>query len=119
MANQVGGIRSLRIDGVVWPAKGNWTVNMGTPERAAVIGADGPHGYKETHRVARFEGTITLQGGRSVSEITGLTESDVVLEMTDARTFILREAWYAGSGDVTTEEGELAAAFEGIIADEL
>jgi len=47
------------------------------------------------------------------------TEATVVLELANGKSIILREAWYAGEGTVSTQEGNIAARFEGISAEEL
>ena len=44
MANRrVGGILEVKIDGTLFSAKGEFTYNLGTPKREAVVGADSVH----------------------------------------------------------------------------
>ncbi|MGB2984354.1 MAG: phage tail tube protein, partial [Phycisphaerae bacterium] len=60
MSSQViGGIADFKIDGIVYPVKGNWTFNAGFKKRTTVVGADSIHGVTEVPQPAMFSGIIT------------------------------------------------------------
>lgn len=46
--NRIGGVISLKVDGDMYFAKGNFTYNIGIPRKEGVVGSDRVHGYKET-----------------------------------------------------------------------
>ena len=119
MAEPLGGIISLQIDGEVYRVVGSWTRNLGVPMREPLVGSDGVHGRKETPRVPFIEGIIRDSGDldvRDLQELDGVTAS---MSLPNGKLFVLYDAWYAGEGNITTEEGEITARFEGMSAEEI
>ena len=112
MANKVGGIVYLKVDGSLKSAKGDFTYNLGHPKREAVIGTGDIPGYKEVPQVAFIEGAITDRPGLSLSTLVLDTDRSVTLELNNGKTIILSEAWYAGEGTVNTGEGEIGVRWE-------
>lgn len=119
MTKRVGGIIEVKIDGAIMSAKGNWTYNIGRPLREAVVGADGVHGYKETPQVAFIEGEITDRDTLSLESLVTLTDATVYLRLANGKLIVLRNAWFAGEGTGNTEEGNIAARFEGMSGEEI
>ena len=119
MANRVGGIIELKIDGAIYNAKGNFTYNLGRPMREGVIGADAVHGFKETPQVAFIEGEITDRADMSLDSLTGTTGATVYLRLANGKIIVLRDAWFAGEGTGNTEEGNIAVRFEGMSGEEV
>lgn len=117
--NRVGGLISLKIDGDIYKAKGNFTYNLGKPKRDAVIGADVVHGYKEAVQVPFIEGEITDTREISLETLAMIDEATVTLELANDKVIVLREAWQAGEGTGNTEEGNIAIRFEGMSAEEI
>ena len=109
---RVGGIIFVKSDGQLYRAKGSWTYNIGRPMREGVVGSDSVHGYKELPQIAFIEGTITDGDDLSLEELVTMTDATVTLELANGKIIALREAYFAGEGSVTTEEGEIAARFE-------
>src|SRR6185436_4813237 len=106
MAKRVGGLLSVSFNGVRVDAKGSFTWNLGGEKREAVVGADGVHGPKISHQVAFIEGAITVREDTDVEAIKNAIDAVVVLELAQGRAVSLTDAWFAGDGNVTTEEGE-------------
>lgn len=119
MANKVGGLIAFKVDGTQLLAKGNFTYNLGKPKREAVMGADGFHGYKETHQVPYIEGEITIDPDTDVAAILDMVDATVTLDKDDGKSVVLSEAYFAGDGNAETEEGKLAVRFEGARAEEI
>ncbi len=118
MANRAGKI-TLKTDGGVLDAKGSFTYNLGRDKLTAVVGADRVHGAYSQPQVPFIEGIIT--DGASVDLNAVLTARDitVTLDLDNGKTIVLRQAWFAGEGNVTTEQGEIAVRWEGISATEI
>ncbi len=116
---RVGGIISLKIDGEVYAAKGNFTYNLGRPMREAVVGADTVHGYKETPQPAFIEGEITDRGTLNVSSLVSITSATVELGLANGKSFVLRDAWFASEGTANSEEGNIAVRFESANGEEV
>lgn len=118
-ARAAGGIIVVRANGVQLRAKGDWTYNDGTPMREAVVGSDSVHGFKEAPRVAFIQGAITDVGDVDVRALKRMTGATITLDLANGKTFVLSDAWFAGEGDVSTGEGEIAVRFEGVSGEEL
>ena len=116
---RVGGIIFLKIDGVQYRVKGSWTYNLGKAKREAVVGSDSVHGYKEMPQAPYIEGTITDDSAVSMEQLLEIEGATIILELANGKIISLKDAWFAGDGNFTTEEGELEARFEGLSADEI
>ncbi len=117
--SRVAGIINAKVNGEIQQAKGNWTYNLGAPKRDAVVGADRTHGYKELPQVAFIEGEITDRGDLDVAALVLLKDSTVTLELANGKVVVLRDAWFAGEGNIQTEEANITVRFEGMSAEEV
>jgi len=117
--NRRSGRIFFKVDGVQYDAKGNFTYNDGQPKRDAIVGADQVHGYKELPQVPYIEGEITDKGTLNVADFKNIVDATVTIELANDKTFVLRDAWYAGEGDVGTEEANIQVRFEGISGEEI
>lgn len=106
-----GGAISLDINGTPQEAKGNFSYNLGGPKRDEIIGADGPHGFKESYQVAYIEGEITDRGDLNVAALINMVDVTVTLSLGNGKGIVLREAWYAADGTVQTDEGNIQVKF--------
>lgn len=102
----------IKVDGAQQDAKGSFSYNLGNPKRDAIIGADRIHGYKETRQVPYIEGAITDKGTLDLSTLTSQDGVTVTLELVNGKMIVLSNAWFAGEGTVTTDEGEIAVRWE-------
>lgn len=114
---RVGGIIEILVDGERFDAKGSFSYNQGTPIKTAVVGADRVHGYKEEPQAPMIEGATTDRLDLDLTKLTRTSNATVTIRFPNGKTFVLREAWYAGDGVGTTEEGEFPLKFEGMTAD--
>lgn len=117
--NRRAGIMFLLINGVQYDAKGNFTYNLGQPKRDAIVGPDRVHGYKELPQVPMIEGEITDSGSLKVKDLLNIEEATIHLKIANGKSFILRQAWYAGEGNIQTEEGNIEVKFEGMSGEEI
>ena|ERR1041385_2365096 len=112
MSQRRAGILFLKVDGQRFDAKGNFTYNIGRPKREAIVGADKVHGFKETVQPAFIEGELTDSGDLDLSVLTQLDGVTATLELANGKVIVLRNAWYAGDGNVQTEEGNINLRLE-------
>lgn len=118
--NRRAGIIFVKAGSRMLEVKGNWTYNLGAPKRDAIVGADKVHGFKEAVQVPYIEGAITDSAELDLkNDLLLIEEETVTLELNNGKVIVLREAWYASEGDVTTEEAEVKVRFEGISAEEI
>ncbi len=107
------GLIELKTNGTIQDAKGAFTYNLGHPIREAIVGADGIHGYKETPQVAFIEGVITDRSNLDLAALVTLRNATVTLKAGNGKMISLKDAYYAGDGNVSTEEAEITVRFEG------
>lgn len=117
--NRRAGTVFVKVNGVQYDAKGNWTYNPGSVKREALVGADRVHGYKELPQVPFVEGEITDAGTLDSIAFRNIVDATVTLELANGKVFILRDAWYAADGDTQTEEANTQVRFEGMDGDEV
>lgn len=112
MSQRRAGICFFKIDGEIFDAKGNFTYNIGMPKREAIVGADAVHGYKETPQAPFIEGEITDRGNLDLQKLLAMDGGTATLELANGKIIVLREAWYAGDGNVQTEDGNIQLRIE-------
>ncbi len=120
--NLIGGRLELAVDGEIYDAKGDFTYNLGADKREAVVGSDGVHGFKSSPQAPFIEGAITDRGTLDLAKVLRLGDAGgatATLALANGKTIVLREAWYAGDGNVTTAEGEIQLRLEGVSAQEV
>lgn len=114
-----GGTIALSVGGEIQDAKGEFTYQLGTVKRDAIVGQDRVHGYTEKPQVPYIEGTITDRGNLDVKTLFSAKDITVTLGLANGKTISLTEAWFAGEGKGTTSEGELEVRWEGINCEEV
>lgn len=119
MSQRRGGTISLQTNGELQDAKGSFSYNLGAPKRDAIIGSDGVHGYTEKPQVPFIEGAVTDRGSLDLKALVTMKGATITLELANGKVVVLRDAWYADEGTVTTEEGEIPVRFEGKSAEEI
>ncbi len=117
--NKRAGILYFKRNGTILDAKGNFTYNLGRDKREAIVGADRVHGYKEAPQVAFVEGEITDKGDLTVDDILNATDETITLELRNGKTVVFKDAWYAGDGNIQTEEANIQVRFEAKDAEEI
>ena len=83
------------------------------------MGADTIHGYKEEPKAQFIEGAITDSDELDLAGFQAITDATITLELANGKVIMLREAFYAADGDVTTGEGEIQVRFEAIDGEEI
>jgi hypothetical protein len=117
--NRRAGTIFFKVDSALYSAKGGFTYNFGVPKREAVVGSDTVHGYKEMPQVPFIEGEITDSSSLDVKALLGLDGVTVTLELANGKVILLRDAWYAGDGNIGTEEANIQVRFEGLGCEEV
>ncbi len=116
---RVGGILFIKVNGDLLQAKGEFTTNINPTKREGVVGQDGTHGYKEEPKIQFIEGTITDSSELDLEALYNTKDATVTAELANGKVHQLREAWFAGDGDYSTGEGEIAVRFEGMSGREI
>jgi hypothetical protein len=110
---RLGGIISVKVDGKIYQAKGAFTYNPGIPLRTPIMGSDSQHGFKEEPQPGFIEGEFTDSNTLDVPNLLKLQNVTVTIELANGKMFVLRNAYYAGEGTTSTDEGNIGVRFEG------
>ena len=113
VGGKVGGIIQVQINGEVYSAKGAFTYNLGRPIREAIVGADSVHGYKETPQPGMIEGEFTDQGDLDMDGLSKIQNATVTIDLANGKMFVLSNAYFAGDGNVSTDESNVSVKFYG------
>lgn len=120
MANRrVGGIIFFNVNGEGFQAKGEFTHNINRTKRESVVGVDRVHGFKEEPKPLYIEGAITDSDELDAQAFMQIRDATVTLTLANGKVVVLREAFYAADGDVTSSEGEIQVRFEGLDGEEV
>jgi len=113
--NRIAGEIYIKVDGAMLAAKGSFTYNLGKAKRETIYGSNNkPLGYKEMPNGPKIEGALTDTADFDLEAFLELDEATVTLELANGKVIVLSDAWYAGEGDVNTEEGEVTVLFNGL-----
>jgi hypothetical protein len=113
------GLIQLQTSGEIQDAKGSFSYNLGRPKRETIVGADVVHGYKEIPQPAFIEGAITDRGSLDLAALSTGKDLTVTLSLGNGKVIVLRDAWFAGEGTASSEEGEIPVRWEGVNAEEI
>ena len=114
------GFIAVQIDGEIQEAQGEFEYNVGSPQRTALLGSDGKvHGYTEEAQVPFISGIVTDRQSLKVAQLTRMDGVTVSLTLANGKVIVLRDAWYAGDGNVNTAQAQVPVRFEGKSAREI
>lgn len=113
------GIITVQVDGEIQEAVGDFTYNLGSPKREALIGADKVHGFKETPQVAFIEGKLRDRKMLNLKKTVEADNATVTLALANGKVIVLRQAWFAGDGNASTDEATVDVRYEGLSAEEI
>jgi hypothetical protein len=119
MADKIGGVAYLKVDGNQYALRGNLVVSPDPFEREGKAGQDGVHGFTETPRVPYIEGDITDMGGLSLEKLRAIIDNTVTAELANGKVYVARNAWTAGARELNTSEGTTKVKFEAKKIDEV
>jgi len=119
MAQRIAGTAFMKVDGQIYPLKGNFTVSPSSLERAGISGQDYVHGFSEMPRVPFIEGDISLVEELSMDDVQAVVQATVTAELANGKVYVLREAWCRSALELNTREGQTRIRFEGVSCDEL
>ncbi len=109
---RLAGIISLSVDGVIQACAGDFTFNLGTPLREALVGPDNVHGYKETPQVPFIEGDLRYTPNFDIKAFYNKSGIDAQLKLATGETFVFIDGWVCGEGTIGTSEATMAFRFE-------
>lgn len=119
MGQRIAGIAYLKVNGDMYPLRGNFTVSPSSVERTGVAGQDYVHGYSELPRVPFIEGDVSTTPGMSVETLERMTDVTVTAELANESVYVLKQGWCKSAIEINTREGQFRVRFEGTSCDEI
>lgn len=115
----IAGTAYLKVDGEMYPLKGNLTVSISPVERNGIAGQDYVHGYQELPRVPFIEGDVSTLPEVSTEFLESVIDATITAELVNGRVYVLRNAWTKGPIEINTPDGQFRIRFEGVSGDEI
>lgn len=110
---RLSGTCYLKRDGVQYALQGGLTIDPLGVTREAMVGLDGPHGFKETPRMPTITATVTKTPELSITALQGVTDSTITAECADGTVYVLSEAFQSGDISFNAADGTLSITFTG------
>lgn len=107
-----GGMIQLQIGGVLQDAIGEFTYNLGIPQKEAIEGSAAIIGYSEKPQVAFIEGEIVDRGDLDLAALAAISNTTVTLTLGVGKVIMLPNAWNAADGTGETGQGKIKVRFE-------
>ena len=117
--NRIAGVAFLKVDGEQFAIRGKFKYVVNTVKRETLVGQDGVHGYKEMPVEPYISGDVSDHPGTRVKRLEDITDATITLELANGKTIMLRNAWWADTSEVDTEEGSYPVKFCGLSGEEL
>jgi hypothetical protein len=119
MAQRIGGIAFIFVDGEQYPLRGNFTVSPSAVERVMIAGQDGVHGYQELPRVPYIEGDLSTTAGLSLEDLEAQTDNTVIAQLSNQRQYTLVHAVCRAGLEANTRDGQVRVRWEGLSCEEI
>lgn len=118
MSSRIGGVVYLKVDDKGYTlGEGEVTYNLGRLKREGVLSSSGVAGHSAKPQVPFCEGEIIFTNDLDIDRLLELDDVErVTMELYNGRTFILKNAWWAGEGDIKSD-GKMNFRFEGLSAE--
>lgn len=119
MGKRIAGVCSFKVNGAAFSVSGSLDVQPMTTKNEKLVGMSGPAGHKETNIVPYIEGEIFLVPGLSLKDLAAFTDETVQADLANGRSYVLRNACWAGDVVAKAADGTAAIRFEGEDCEEL
>jgi hypothetical protein len=116
--NRLAGIAFISVDGQSYMLQADLTYRVSTVERESLIGQDTVHGYSEKPSTGKISATLRDAKNLSVASFNSMTNSTVVLQLTNGKTIIGRNMWTVDVQEVKTAEATFEVTWEGPVVSE-
>jgi hypothetical protein len=117
--NKIAGAFSLKVDGALQNAYGEFTYRPSVPKRTAVKDSIGTVGFSEEVQEPYIEGEILDRGDLDLEKAVTIEDATITLELINGKTFTLEHAWYAGDATVKTSKANIHVRYEGRRGEEI
>lgn len=118
--SRIAGTIEGTLNGNLLQLMGDWTYNLGVPKKTMLVNANNRvAGYKEEPQVPFVEGEIRDASDFDLKNFLKTEKATLTLKLANGKIIVLRDACYAGDGNVGTSEANITVRFEGVSAEEI
>jgi hypothetical protein len=111
--SRLGGVFSFKLNAKLYQAgEGAFTFSLGGIKREAKLSSSGVAGFIAKPLVPYIEGELILSKELEIQDLKDAENVTVALELYNGKTFMLREAFFVGEGEASTD-GTIKIRFEG------
>jgi hypothetical protein len=114
---QLTGRAYITVSGQRLASKDGAKLNTGAVERTGVVLDTGVGGYTEKDTVPFVECTLHHDADTDLSFFADLVDANVMFDTDTGKSFVLSDAWRAGTIEMTN--GEVSLKFEGMSCEEV
>ena len=114
MALLTAGMAHIRVDGVTFSTKGEFSATIKNKEFAEIMDSDGAIHYSENNIASIIAGDLTTTADLDMDKLVNATNVVVQVEFKNGKTALLRDAIYTGSAEASAADGTFAVEFKGI-----
>lgn len=109
----IAGLCFIKIDGRSYDAPGDFNVTIGGPVLTAIPMANGTIYNSIEIKPGKISGTISTTIGLSVVQLKNARNITVQVQAANGSSYILKNAFFTGEGEVNVKEGSFAIEFQG------
>jgi hypothetical protein len=113
MSKLIGGNASLYINGTIYSSDGEFSANILTFKREAVVTAEGDVCYTEEPVPSTISGNLFLTDNLNPETVKNMVDGTVQIVLRTGKTVMLTQAFYSGDGAVDVKAGTMAVEFTG------
>ena len=85
MAQRIAGTAWYKVNGAIYPLRGNFTVSPSAVAREGLAGQDYVHGYSELPRVPSISGDVSLDPALSMDDVEAAIDVTVTAELANGK----------------------------------
>lgn len=114
MGKRVAGTVYFKVDGQQLEVSGGVEVPLGNFVREAVMGVNGPAGYKETARVPAVKLSAIFRDDFPIDLITDGDDMTITVEMPAGQVYTLSSGYMVGEPSAKADDGTVDLEFNGM-----
>lgn len=118
--NQLTGQAQIFLDGALYEsAPGAKLKNYEGVTRTEVMSASGVSGYTEKATAPTVDCDLIHGGALRMAALKGFVNGTLTFKCDSGLTYVVRNAWYKGGGQLTADKATLSATFVGKSCEEV
>lgn len=115
----IGGTLTLKVNGEVQWATGDWEYTLGLPKRMPAMATFGLVGFTEEPTPATLKGKIYDRSGFDLAAMHKLKDATIQVDLANGKSIVFRNAFASGDWNVAAKAAEITCEFTAELAEEI